>query len=141
MEYSDIKKGAYLVMKEAHPCKVVDVAVSKTGKHGHAKKSVTGIDVISDVKCVQLFVHSSHIEVPEISRDRYLLNYIDDEGFMDLMNDNNNNRSDIKLDDSKLADEIREKYKNGEPLLVTILSATVKGKTQYRIMEYKIDSN
>ena len=35
---SAIKKGGHIMIK-GHPCKVVEMSTSKTGKHGHAKVS------------------------------------------------------------------------------------------------------
>lgn len=53
-----VKKGTYVMLKGC-PCKVVDVKVSKTGKHGHAKCNITGIDVLTSKKCNE--VHPGHI--------------------------------------------------------------------------------
>merc|ERR1719337_217753 len=39
----DLKKGGYVMIKE-HPCKIVELSSSKTGKHGHAKVHFVGID-------------------------------------------------------------------------------------------------
>ena len=36
VEAGQIRKGGYIMVK-GKPCKVRDVSVSKTGKHGHAK--------------------------------------------------------------------------------------------------------
>src|SRR3990167_15602 len=36
---NDIKKGGYIMVKEK-PCKVSEMSVSKTGKHGHAKANI-----------------------------------------------------------------------------------------------------
>ena len=39
-----IKKGGYMVF-QGRPCKVVGYTTAKTGKHGHAKAAITGIDI------------------------------------------------------------------------------------------------
>ncbi len=52
------KKGTYVMLKGC-PCKIVDVKVSKTGKHGHAKCNITGIDCLTGKKCNE--VHPGHI--------------------------------------------------------------------------------
>ena len=41
----ELKKGMYAILKEK-PCKVIEITTSKTGKHGHAKANITGIDII-----------------------------------------------------------------------------------------------
>ena len=37
----EVKKGGFVMLKEK-PCKVISVTTSKTGKHGHAKATITG---------------------------------------------------------------------------------------------------
>lgn len=43
------RKGTYVIMKDC-PCKVADLKISKTGKHGHAKANMTGYDVVTNKK-------------------------------------------------------------------------------------------
>jgi hypothetical protein len=47
----EIRKGHFVVLK-GKPCKVISISVSKTGKHGHAKANITGLDVFTGRKCV-----------------------------------------------------------------------------------------
>jgi len=54
----DVKKGTHLMLK-AHPCKIVETKTSKTGKHGHAKCNMTGVDVLTGRKYNE--VHPGHI--------------------------------------------------------------------------------
>merc|ERR1711912_201937 len=44
-----IRKGSHMLIK-GFPCKVVEITTSKTGKHGHAKASITGIDIFTNKK-------------------------------------------------------------------------------------------
>jgi len=46
------RKGVHAILKDC-PCKVQDLKVSKTGKHGHAKANITGYDIISGKKLVE----------------------------------------------------------------------------------------
>jgi translation initiation factor 5A len=51
-EYSQagsIKKGSYCML-EGQPCKIIDLAISKPGKHGSAKILLTGINLLNDKK-------------------------------------------------------------------------------------------
>ena len=52
------KKGVHVMLK-GNPCKVIDVSTSKTGKHGHAKINITGIDIFSGKNIKK--VHQHHI--------------------------------------------------------------------------------
>ncbi len=49
IEVRNIKPGD-LVMLKGRPCRVLTIHYAKTGKHGHAKMSVTGIDVLTQTK-------------------------------------------------------------------------------------------
>lgn len=39
-----------IVLGEKRPCKIVEYSISKTGKHGHAKASIVGIDIFDGRK-------------------------------------------------------------------------------------------
>ncbi|CAJ1027286.1 hypothetical protein IOCL1545_000461000, partial [Leishmania shawi] len=41
-----LKKGGYVCIN-GRPCKVIDLSVSKTGKHGHAKVSIVATDIFT----------------------------------------------------------------------------------------------
>ena len=60
IQAGQVKKGMFAMLKD-RPCKVIDVSVSKTGKHGHAKARLTGTDVFNgkkyeDIKATWTFV-------------------------------------------------------------------------------------
>jgi len=43
------RKGVFVIMKDC-PCKVNDLKISKTGKHGSAKANMVGYDIITNKK-------------------------------------------------------------------------------------------
>jgi hypothetical protein len=45
-----VKKSGHILMKGDKPCKVIDIKVSKTGKHGHGKCYFTAIDIFDGSK-------------------------------------------------------------------------------------------
>ena len=48
---NELQKGNYIVIDGA-ACKVVDIQVSRPGKHGHAKIRLTGVGLFDDKKRV-----------------------------------------------------------------------------------------
>jgi translation initiation factor 5A len=46
---SALRKNGFVLLK-GFPCKIVDMSTSKTGKHGHAKISITGVDIFTGKK-------------------------------------------------------------------------------------------
>ena len=69
-EAHHVKKGSHVMLKGC-PCKVIEVKTSKTGKHGHAKCNITGIDVLTDRKYNE--VHPGHIVLAafDLKKDEY----------------------------------------------------------------------
>ena len=77
-----------MVMLKGHPCKIADVKTSKTGKHGHAKCNITGIDVLFSKKYNE--VHPGHIILGafDIDKKEYELSNLDEkQGFVELMDE------------------------------------------------------
>lgn len=140
MEFSHIKKGAILVFKDKYPCKVVSEKFSKPGKHGHAKKACTGIDLITDKKYEQIFNHHTILKEPKIERIGYLLLGIED-GYLSLMNllDTDDIREDMKLPENEIGDKLTDMFEKEVPTRVTVLFATVDENEQYRVIDVSED--
>lgn len=64
---SAVRKGTYVMLKD-HPCKIVDMSTSKTGKHGHAKVKMTGVCVLTDKKYQELYSSTHNCYEPEVSK-------------------------------------------------------------------------
>ena len=122
-----IKKNGYMVFN-GRPCKVVDYSTSKTGKHGHAKASITGVDIFNQKKYEDSLPTSHNVDVPVIKRIEWNVISIDGDGFLTLMDTNGNTRSDLKLpdeteDDAELAKKLTDAVEAGKEINVTVLSA------------------
>merc|ERR1712087_619987 len=78
---SSIKKGGYVVIKEK-PCKVVEMSTSKTGKHGHAKVHMVGLDIFTAKKLEDICPSTHNMDVPVVKREDYTFMDIDNEGFL-----------------------------------------------------------
>merc|ERR1719261_1085817 len=81
----EVRKGGYVMLK-GKPCKVVEVSVSKTGKHGHAKANIVGIDVFTGRKYTEISPTSHNMVAPTMFRSEWQLISIQDDD-MELMND------------------------------------------------------
>ena len=136
MEAGQIRKGG-LIMIKGQPCKVSEVSVSKTGKHGHAKCNFIAYNLFNN-KMLQDMIPSTHgTTVPVVSRTEYTLVDITDEDYVSLLDDDGNTREDIKLPDypENYAKELKEAFDTGDQLIVSVLKAC--GKEQ--IMSHKKD--
>ena len=119
-----LKKNSYVVLK-GFPCKIVDYSTSKTGKHGHAKANITGIDIFTGKKYEDVCPTSHNMMQPVVNRKDYQLINIDDENFVSLMDDKNDTREDLRLDvdGDEVHKKINEDFHNDKDLVLTVLSA------------------
>jgi translation initiation factor 5A len=63
----DMKEGSYIVIDDV-ACKVVDVQVSKSGKHGHAKHRLTAVGILDGKKRVIVQPAHDNVETPMIEK-------------------------------------------------------------------------
>ncbi len=63
---TSMKKGSYIVM-DGVACKVVDVQISRPGKHGHAKVRIQAVGLI-DNKKREVVMPGHEVEVPIIEK-------------------------------------------------------------------------
>lgn len=107
MDFPSLKVGCLAVVKE-RVCKLVNVAFSKPGKHGGAKKSVVGIDVINDKKLTESFRHGSIFHQFTVDTAVYSLSYVTDDGEMVLLDSNSEEVRDYNLPDDDIGKQIME---------------------------------
>ncbi|MBS3136436.1 translation initiation factor IF-5A [Candidatus Woesearchaeota archaeon] len=62
-----MKKGSYIVL-EGVASRVVDIQVSKPGKHGHAKIRLTGVGLIDNKKRVIVAPGHDNVETPIVEK-------------------------------------------------------------------------
>lgn len=115
------KKGHYIAIN-GRPCKIADVSTSKTGKHGHAKAVIVGIDIFTGKKMEYMTPTSHNIDVPIIKRTKMMVSAIDDE-YLVLLDDNGETKEDLKIPEGKLGKEIVENYENEKEVNVEIVSS------------------
>lgn len=119
---SALRKNGYVMLKK-HPCKIVEMSTSKTGKHGHAKVHLTGIDIFTGNKYEDICPSTHNMDVPNVTRKDYQVHFIDEDGYMTLMDDCCEQRSDLKVPCGCLGEDIKSKFEKDEQILVTVLKA------------------
>lgn len=67
MSATNLKKGSYVLL-EGSPCKVVDIQISKPGKHGHAKSRILAVGILDEKKREVVMPSQSNVEVPIIEK-------------------------------------------------------------------------
>jgi translation initiation factor 5A len=104
---------------------IVDYSTSKTGKHGHAKANITGVDIFTGRKYEDISPTSHNMLQPIVTRKDYQLVDIDEDGFVTMMDDKNDTRSDLRIDPSsdETHKKLKEDFDEGNDLLVTVLAA------------------
>ncbi|CAF1534018.1 unnamed protein product [Adineta ricciae] len=119
---SALRKNGYVMLK-SRPCKIMEMSTSKTGKHGHAKVHLIGIDIFTGKRYEDICPSTHNMDVPNVKRVEYSVIDIDNDGYVSLMDDSSDTRSDIKLPEGDLGQEIRTKFENGDGVKVTVLQA------------------
>ncbi len=62
-----IKEGSYIII-DGVACKAVDVQISKSGKHGHAKSRMVAIGILDGKKRDLVIPSQDNVEVPIIEK-------------------------------------------------------------------------
>jgi translation initiation factor 5A len=62
-----LQKGSYVVLEGA-ACKVVDIQVSRPGKHGHAKVRLTTMGLVDEKKRVAVMPGHDNVDVPIVEK-------------------------------------------------------------------------
>lgn len=118
-----IRKGDFIVIS-GKPCKVAEVSTSKTGKHGHAKATIVGLDIFTGRKYETICPTSHSVEAPVIKREEWQVTDMDEDGFLSLMNEACEEKLDCKVTDEAMKNGIREALDKGtDTVLVTVVSA------------------
>jgi len=129
MQCSALRKNGFVVLK-GFACKIVDMSTSKTGKHGHAKVHLVGIDIFTGKKCEDICPSTHNMQVPNVTRKEWELIDLSEDGYFSLMSDEGEMRQDLKITDNcspSSADAVRELLASaeasGERVLATVWKA------------------
>lgn len=64
---NNVQKGNFIILDGA-ACRVVDVEISKPGKHGHSKVRISAVGLVDDKKRIVVMPGHDNIEVPIIEK-------------------------------------------------------------------------
>ena len=113
------------IMIKGKPCKVLNISVSKTGKHGHAKCNFVATDIFTGKKYEDMVPSTHGTTVPIVSRSEWEIIDIDGEE-LTLMDEGGEQKTDLNLPTfpDNMADEIRDAWNGGEnSVMVTVQKA------------------
>jgi len=120
----DLKKNQFAMLK-GHPCKIMEVRHSKTGKHGHAKCSITGVDVLTGKKYQDVQPAHASMGFAVITKTEYTLTYIDNDNRVAQLLDSNNEPYEVALE-GEIAEELMKEYNPDDTdndIVVTVMIA------------------
>src|SRR3989338_772838 len=114
---NQVQKGSFIIL-EGVACKVVDVEISKPGKHGHSKVRVSAIGLLDDKKRVVVMPGHDSVEVPVIEKKTAQVLSIqgDMANIMDMET--------YETFDLKIPEELRDKVVSGVNVLYWIIMET-----------------
>ena len=140
-EAGQVKKGGHILMKGDKPCKVIDIKVSKTGKHGHGKCRFTAIDIFDGSKHEDIIPSTHTAHLPFVNRTEYTVIGIED-GYLQMMQDDGEMKEDLTLPTypedlgSQLEEAIETAEATGKTVVVSVISAMEKeAVTSFKTIE------
>lgn len=92
----EIKIGM-IILLDNHPCKIISIDISKTGKHGHSKAVFTGFDIFTNKKYTDMCPTSHNIYAPYVQTSVWTFVCMLDDQFCSLVNENGETREDLEL--------------------------------------------
>ena len=121
LQCSALRKNGHVMMK-TRPCKIVEMNMSKYGKHGHKKVHFIGLDLFTDRKYEDICRSTHNMEVPSLTRKDYQFLGVDREGFCSLFDETLGvQKQDLRLPDDVVGLEVRRKHGDGLFFYVTVL--------------------
>jgi len=92
---SALRKNGYVLIK-SRPCKIVEMTTSKTGKHGHAKVHMVGLDIFTGKKYEDICPSTHNMDVPNVIREDFDIVDVSEDSYLTLMDKEGTLREDLQ---------------------------------------------
>merc|ERR1739848_810598 len=123
----ELRKGSHVMIK-GHPCKVAEISMSKTGKHGHAKAHIVALDIFTSKKYEDLCPSSHNVDVPFVKRTEWQCLTADpNTGEVSLLLEDGGTKDDLNLPTFVKVGEPTEEDKKVSADLVAAVEEGSKG--------------
>lgn len=139
---SALRKNGFVCIK-GRPCKIVEMSTSKTGKHGHAKVHLVGIDIFTGKKLEDICPSTHNMDVPNVIRKEYVVIGFED-GFFTMMDDEGDTREDLKhtsVCSVDSAEAVEAMCKEAEANDSTVLATVWTALDEEHVKEIKVKTN
>jgi len=121
---SALRKSGHVVLNNTRPCKITELSTSKPGKHGHAKLSITGIDIFTGKKYDHVAPAHSTVEIPKIVKREFLMLDVSQDGFLSLFDaDGGDTKDDVKVPAGEVGDKVRKLLEARKEVMVIVQAA------------------
>jgi len=136
IEAHDVKKSKFVMLK-GRPCKIMDVKTSKTGKHGHMKCNITGIDVLTAKKYNDVLPgHGNMVEFKLEKNELQLIDIAADGTTISCLTKDNKEVTVVTNPEDEVFQKLKADFDGGKQLNVTVIRAPVEtGKDVYVDLE------
>jgi translation initiation factor 5A len=120
---SSLRKNGHVLIK-GHPCKIVEMSSSKTGKHGHAKIHFVALDIFDNKKYEDICPSTHNMQVPNVKRKEMFATGIDEDHYVTIQDlSNPDDEIFIKADNPDQAAEINKMIEEDGQCIVNVLSS------------------
>ena len=127
IQVGNIKKGSHVII-QGFPCKVIDFACSKPGKHGSSKMHLTASDIFTGRKYEAIHPTDLTIYAPFVTKKEYeFIDFNEEDGYLNLMNDEGQEKTDLQIKDKNLLKKFKAAMEGGDAKTFTVYTISAMG--------------